>query len=141
MDKMGRVVSTSGKYAKVEVIRSSACGEKCSSCKGGCTKNASYIQVENTANAQPSQFVMLQVDTKTVMGAAFFAYILPLIMLIVGIAVGTFIFSKLRLPFPSELFTFFIGMAFMTLSYGMVRYFDSSYKSKEKIKYHIAKIV
>jgi len=141
MDNIGRVVSTRGEYAKIEVIRSSACGEKCGSCKGGCTKTATYIDVVNTAGAQPSQFVMLEIDTRTVMGAAFLAYILPLIMLIVGIAVGTYSYSKLRLDFPSELFALIIGIIFLILSYRIIRYFDSKYKSDEKIKYHIAKIV
>ena len=141
MDNIGRVVSTCGEYAKIEVIRSSACGEKCGSCKGGCTKTATYVDVVNTAGAQPSQFVMLQVDTKTVMGAAFLAYILPLIMLILGITAGTLIYSKLGTNLPSELFALIIGLIFMTLSYGIVRYFDLQYKSQGKIKYHIAKIV
>lgn len=141
MEQMGRVVSTSSKYAKIQVVRSSACGDKCGSCKGGCAKTSTYIQVENTVNAQPSQFVMIKIDTKTVMGAAFLAYTLPLIMLLIGMATGAFIFSKLDLTIPFELFIFIIGMVFMILAFGIVRYIDSRYKSQEKIKYRIAKII
>lgn len=141
MENKGRVVSTNGKYAKVEVVRSSACGDKCGSCKGGCSKNATYINVENTAHAQPSEFVMLEIDTKTVMGAAFLTYILPLIMLIGGIIAGTAIYTNLSLGLPSEIFALLTGISFMIFSYFIVRFFDSRFKSQDKVKYHIAKII
>ncbi|QEK13344.1 SoxR reducing system RseC family protein [Crassaminicella thermophila] len=141
MEKIGRIISTNGNVAKIEILRTSACGEKCSSCKVGCSKTGMYIDVENTVGATPSQFVKVKVETKIVMKVAFLVYIVPLFMLIVGIVSGSYIHQLLGVTFSAELFSFLLGMIFMGLSYGVVRKFDQIYKSKEKIKYEIIKIL
>lgn len=141
MEKIGRVVNTRGNIAKIEILRTSACGEKCSSCKGGCSQTGMYIDVENTVGAAPSQFVKVKVETKTVMKAAFLAYIVPLFMLIVGIVSGSYIHPLLGFTFPAELFSFLLGMIFMGLSYFIVKIFDRIYQSKGIIKYEMIKIL
>ncbi|WZL73996.1 SoxR reducing system RseC family protein [Clostridiaceae bacterium 35-E11] len=141
MEKIGRVVHISGSIAKIEMLRTSACGEKCSSCKGGCSKTGLYIDVENTLGAVPSQFVKIKVETKTVMKAAFLAYIVPLFMLIVGIVSGSYLHPLLGLAFAAELFSFLLGVIFMTLSYGIVKIFDRIYQSRGIIQYEMIKIL
>lgn len=141
MENIGRVVSTSGKYAKIEVVRVSACGEKCGSCKGGCTKVVTYVEAENSIGATPSQFVTLKMDTNLVMKAAFLAYVLPLIMLIFGIGIGMYVFPKVTISLPQEIFSLILGVILMTLSYVFIRIKDRKLKSENTLSYNIERIL
>lgn len=139
MEKIGQVVTTDNDMAKVEIRRASACGEKCGSCSGGCSSTGIYIDAENVANAKPGQFVKIEVETGTVMKAAFLAYAVPLFMLVIGVISGSYIHRGLGLNISSELFSFLWGMLLMILSYGGIKAFDRSYKSQNRIKYKITK--
>ncbi|PAB58610.1 SoxR reducing system RseC family protein [Anaeromicrobium sediminis] len=141
METIGRVVSTNNEFAKIEVMRTSACGEKCSSCGGGCSKTGMYIDVKNTLNAKSSQFIKVEIETKTIMKAGFLVYILPLFMLIIGAVSGYYIHGLFNMTFPSDLFSLLLGVLFLGLSYGIVRIFDRNYNSKGKIQYKMTKIL
>ncbi len=141
MEKIGQIVTVAGDKAKIEVKRVSACGEKCGSCGGGCKSTGIYIDANNSMGAGPGQFVKVEMATNTVMKAAFMAYVFPLIMLIIGVILGSYIYPTLMLPLSSDSFSFILGLILMVLAYCVVRLFDNHYKSHGKINYKVTKIL
>ncbi|MEE0944866.1 MAG: SoxR reducing system RseC family protein [Clostridia bacterium] len=83
MRKTG-IVKTNGEQAEVAIIRESSCGENCASCKGGCTPSETIIVAENKLGAEVGDKVVLEMQDKNALTAAFIAYIIPLIVLIVA---------------------------------------------------------
>lgn len=141
MEKIGQIISTDGKIAIVEVKRSSACGEKCGSCSGGCSSTGIYVDAENRINGKQGQLVKIEIETKTIMKAAFLAYTLPLIMLVIGVVSGSYVHGFLGLSISTEVFSFLFGLALMLIAYGVVKFFDIAYASQNKIEYTITKIL
>lgn len=141
MEKIGRVVSTKGNTAKLEIKRASACGEKCGSCSGGCSSTGTFIEVDNSLKAAPGQLVKIETETSVVMKAAFWAYIFPLFMLITGIILGTNIYKSFNLNIPSEVFSIILGGSFMLISYAVLKSIDKNINSKNIIKHRITKIL
>ena len=139
MENIGKVVETIDNFAKLEVRRASACGEKCSSCKGGCSTTGIYVNVENTINAKSGDFVKIETETKSIMKVAFIVYLFPLFMLILGIFSSSFIYNQFNITFSSEIFSFLIGLLFMSISYIIIRVIDSIYKAKGVLQYKIIK--
>ncbi|SHJ71531.1 SoxR reducing system RseC family protein [Tepidibacter formicigenes] len=140
MENIGKVIETKDNFAKLEVRRASACGEKCSSCKGGCSTTGIYVNVENTLDAKPGDFVKIETETKSIMKVAFIVYLFPLFMLILGIFSSFFIYKQFNIRFSSEVFSFLVGLLFMGISYIIIRIIDFIYQSKGKLQYKIIKI-
>ncbi len=68
------------KWAEVEVRRSSACGEACASCSGGCAKRVLHVTAFNKAGAKPGDSVIIESETSRIVSLAFLVYILPLVV-------------------------------------------------------------
>ncbi|OJV65632.1 MAG: hypothetical protein BGO41_07285 [Clostridiales bacterium 38-18] len=110
MYKNGTVVSIADKMAVIEVIRTSACGENCASCKGGCQTNGILVKVENTLEAQKGDIVRIDADTKRVLKFSSVFYLIPLVFLMVGI-LGTSVFLK-----GSDLVSLLVGTLLLAIS-------------------------
>lgn len=83
MRKTG-IVKTVGEITEVAIIRESACGENCANCKGGCTPGETVIIAENELGAEIGDRVILEIQDKNAITAAFIAYIIPLVVLLVA---------------------------------------------------------
>ncbi|WFD09665.1 SoxR reducing system RseC family protein [Tepidibacter hydrothermalis] len=139
MENVGRVIETKDNFAKLEVRRASACGEKCSSCKGGCSTTGIYINIENTINAKSGNFVKIETETKSIMKIAFIVYLLPLFMLILGIFSSSFIYNQFNITFSSEVFSLLVGLLFMGISCIIIKLVDLMYQSKGTLQYKMIK--
>ena len=72
-------------YAEVYVERISACGKSCASCSGGCTdKRIISVRAFNSVQAKPGEHVIIESDTKGVMGAALLVYVVPILFFFVA---------------------------------------------------------
>ncbi|MEJ8554210.1 SoxR reducing system RseC family protein [Tepidibacter sp. Z1-5] len=139
MENIGKIIETKDNFAKLEVRRTSACGEKCSSCKGGCSTTGIYINIDNTINAKPGDFVKIETETKSIMKVAFIVYLFPLFMLILGIFSSSFIYKQFNITFSSEIFSFLVGLLFMGVSYIIIKIIDLMYQSKGTLQYKMIK--
>lgn len=90
MRKTG-IVKTVGANAEVAIIRESSCGENCASCKGGCTPSETIIVAENKLGAEVGDKVVLEMQDKNALTAAFVAYIIPLIALIAASGIVSYL--------------------------------------------------
>lgn len=80
MDQIGQVVEIQGKTALVRVRRTSACGENCSSCGGGCKPTSSTLKAVNGLDAKVGDMVKVEMNPGAYVLLAFVGYILPIII-------------------------------------------------------------
>ena len=88
MDQIGQVVELQGKSAVVRVRRTSACGENCASCGGGCTPTSTTLKAVNGLNAKVGDMVKVEMSSGAFVLLAFIGYILPIIIAIVAYMVA-----------------------------------------------------
>ena len=76
--------------AEVEVTRRSACGHDCAKCGGcgGLETQTLYVTARNHAHASVGDRVLLEGETKQVLGFAVLVYLLPLVLFFVGYGIG-----------------------------------------------------
>lgn len=92
MLQRAKVIETRGKWAVVDVYRSSACGENCGgSCDVCKTAHAVRAEAENTIGARAGDIVELESESGKVLGLAFVLYILPLIIAVAAYCGAVFL--------------------------------------------------
>ncbi len=123
MKQVGIVENVNGDMVTVRIKRASACGENCASCKGGCTPTEQIVSARNDAGAKKGDSVVLQMDNKYVLFAAFLVYILPLVALFC-IYAAVFVFTE------KEGVSALLGILAMTAVFAAVRILDKKLKDK-----------
>lgn len=83
MEQIGEVVEIQGKKALVRIQRTSACGENCAQCEGGCKPTSSVVEATNGIFAKVGDTVKIQMNSLAFMSLAFIGYILPIIVCII----------------------------------------------------------
>ena len=123
MLESGTVTQVIGKQAKILIERREACGN-CNACgmMSGSQKNV-VIEVKNTLNAQPGDVVEVNFSGKTSLLSTAIAYMIPFIMLLVGVFLG-YIISEEILHTAAEPTAAITGLIFAGLSFGIVKLFD-----------------
>ncbi len=81
MTGSGRVISTDGQLAVVEISRASACGHDCASC-GACSNPSYTMTVKNPISAKQGDIVSIETPTGAVLKNCFILYILPVLIMI-----------------------------------------------------------
>jgi len=141
MKSLGKVISINENNARVQLKRSSACGDSCGSCKGGCTPTTTVVEVSNEIGAKVGQTVELEMNNKNFMKAVGISYMFPLIMLVTGTLIGYGIYNSLVIKISQEIFSFLVGMFFITISYFIVNRIDKKHRESDKLKITITKIL
>lgn len=96
------------------------------------TPTNTYVEAVNTVGAVPGQNVEIEMNTKIFMNAVILNYVLPLIMLIIGIFAGSSLASILNLNISKDLPGFLLGLVLMAVSYTFVYFIDMNYKKTGK---------
>ena len=89
MEQKGKIVSKEGTNLKVEIIRNSACAGDCDSCKG-CSheKRNVYVDIKDDRNYKEGEIVNLEAKSKWVLVLSAITYIVPVLFMILGYAIG-----------------------------------------------------
>ncbi len=76
--------------AEIEVTRRSACGHDCAKCGGcgGMETQTLYVTARNKAEAGVGERVLIEGETKKVLGLAGLMYMLPIALFFAGYAAG-----------------------------------------------------
>jgi len=140
MIEKAKVISVNGQKAKVQIKRSSACGENCAGCKGGCAPINTYVEAVNTVNAVSGQEVEIEMSTKVFMNAIILNYVLPLIMLIIGIFAGSALVDGWNLSISGDFLGILLGFGLMAISYTLTYFIDKQYKKNGKVRFMIKRV-
>lgn len=134
MLEKARVVEIKEGKVKAEIRRATACGESCGSCKGGCAPSNTYVDVANSMNAKLGDYIEIEMSTKTFLTAVVLTYGIPLVMLFIGIFLGS---VWLR----SDIASVVLGFSLMALSYLVVSRKDQRLKKEEAIHFKMTRIL
>lgn len=140
MKQIGFVKRVYGDKVELEVRRVSGCGESCKGCSGSCNTPSHIISLPNKVNAKAGDYVEIQAKTKNIMKYTAIAYIIPLVMLISGILIGTKIFKTLQIS-NYELLSFLTGIVFLVISYFIVKIVDKKIEKKGENAMEIFKVL
>ncbi len=122
MLQTGIIAKQNGSLAEVEITRSSACGESCASC-GLCPGQTSQVLAVNSAGAKTGDTVIIDMEDKKVLGAAFLVYIVPVITLIAGYFISDALFH-------SEGLAILTGFIFLAVTFIVLMRLDRRLKRK-----------
>lgn len=75
--------------ATVFLLRQSACSGDCHSCGGcGAVREELFVRADNPIGAKVGDLVTIETETKTILGAAFLVYLVPIILFFLGCWIG-----------------------------------------------------
>ncbi len=120
----GRVLSTDGSLAVVEISKSSACGHDCASC-GACSNPSYTMTVRNPVSAREGDVVIIESPTAAVLKNCFMLYILPVFLLIGAVLLGEI--------FALGAYGIFVYMIFFVSWLLLIRRRNRSHKSVDVI--------
>jgi len=128
--------------ALVKTVRSSAC-ESCSarhSCSGQ-DAGGSEMEVEaiNVADAAVGDRVQIAIESKTLLSAAFLLYVLPIVAMAIGAAVGDDWGPKMG--YDATLTSIVLGMGAFAAAFCIVRWYANRKASGNAYRPRITRIV
>lgn len=130
MDGVGFVKAIDGDFMELEFRRISGCGGGCKTCSSHCDVPAHTVKLKNNINAKVGDFVEVEAQTKKILKYALVVYIIPLIFLVSGVALGVNYFKAIGNE-SYELFGMLIGAIFLGLSLLIVKFIDKRVEKKE----------
>ncbi len=134
MEEIGKVVGVKGNLARVEMAVKGAC-ECCAArviCRPGGDKM--YTEALNEAGAEVGQMVKVDMAPRSAMEAAFLLFILPVVMLVLGLIV----FRRLG---SGELFGVLGGLLFLGLYFLVLRFVDRVLSRRRRYRPVVREIV
>ena len=119
MQKSGKIIEKNGNEVVVEFKRTSACGN-CKACKT--FEDASYatIHIKTTSTANIGDTIDISISDKQFVLSSLMFYGLPLIGLIIGALVGTFVANIFEIE-PDGFIAFGGAIFFMCMAFFVVR--------------------
>lgn len=122
--QVGIVKKADKKSVTVEIARATSCGENCASCKVGCSGTGHVVQLENTINARVGDMVKIQAGGTSVVGSAAFVYLLPVVMMVVGMVYGNIFMQRFYPGIDADAMGLLFGLAALIVFYFLLKTLD-----------------
>jgi len=119
----GKVIELKGNNAVVELTRSEAC-KTCGICHMGAEPKKMLTEALNLAHAEIGDSILIELEPKRTLIASFTVYILPLVFLVSGYLLGSFLSSNLLQQQFAEAGGIIIGFIGFITSYLLIRKID-----------------
>ncbi|HCX64099.1 MAG TPA: sigma E factor regulator [Eubacteriaceae bacterium] len=119
MKEVGIIQKVDGKRAKVSIQRHAACGD-CGACQVGQEKMTMETTALNPINAVVGDRVEVEMPFKNVLSAAMIAYGIPLVMFLVGSAIGFYWLGSITGSSQHPVHAFLTGIAFTLATYLLI---------------------
>jgi len=129
MNELGEVVELKGNIACVKFVRSSACGS-CTACGMSGDKQEITIEVINTKSAEVGQMVDVQIDSKKALFSSAVAYVFPLVMLVIGVALGYVLAKNNIIMSDADMLGAILGIGFTAISFLIIKLLEKFFKKK-----------
>lgn len=140
MDQVGIVKEVKGSDVVLEVRRVSACGTHCASCSAACEVPPHMLTMANLVNAKIGDIVEIKGESRQILKYTFLIYIVPLVFLVLGIALGNGYFKGMGYE-NYELLSFLTGIVGLAVSYLILKLIDNSVAKKNEVVLSITKIL
>ena len=117
---------------KVEMKKNAAC--KTCGAKSNCfglSKEIRHITVNDPIGAKVGQLVKLKLDAKDKVMASVFLFIVPLVLLVSGYFLGSFLASEMGKTASSQTWGVLSGMIFFALSFFILKLINRHYEKHE----------
>ncbi|MEA4920588.1 MAG: SoxR reducing system RseC family protein [Clostridiaceae bacterium] len=132
MKQTATVVTIEKDTALVDVVRQSACGGDCGSCKGcGTAGQFIRVRVKNTMGAKEGDTVILETATRSIFKSAYIAYISPVVLMV----------AFYLLPVGSEPFKIAASFAGLLIGVGICYFYSKRLEAKGSARAEITEIV
>lgn len=131
MKQCGVITQVKDTTAKVLMQRHSACGS-CKGCRLGQEDMKMEIEAINGIHADVGQWVEVNMEEQNVLLAAFIAYVIPLLSLVVGILLATVVLSSIIFRGNIEVYAALTGLVFMFGSYYGIRKKENKFRNNRK---------
>lgn len=119
-------------YVEISVPRKSACGHDCEECAGcGMTGAAIHARAKDPIGAEPGDKVVVESETKKLLGVVALVYVLPLIAFLLGYFLTDGIAEGVR---------YAIAVAAAVLAFLPCVFFDRYAKRHELLTYTIVRL-
>ncbi|MBF0302498.1 MAG: SoxR reducing system RseC family protein [Desulfamplus sp.] len=123
--KEGIITETSGSMAWVKTTRSKSC-DSCES-RDSCGEHSKIedmtIHVENSLNASTGDRIVVGLKTAPLLKITFLLYIFPIILMMVGAAIGEVI--AIRLNMDKSIISMFFGLICFIISFLIIRFINN----------------
>lgn len=142
MEQVGVIKKTTGNMAVVEVIRFSGCGGNCKSCGGSCSAESATLTVtiKNDIGAKEGDLVEIKARPKKILKYTFIVYMIPFIMLLMGIFIGVNYFQSIGKS-NYEILGIGVGMVFLAASFVIMRVVDNYINRRDENPLEITRIL
>lgn len=137
MIESGEVIEIEGQIAKVKFLRTSACG-KCKICGFKEGDAEVVIETKNTLGAKVHDRVEISVAPGNILKASAYAYIFPLVMLIIGLVAGYLVGNAVRIFVNPEIFSALCGIVLTAVSFIVIKITEPYLK--KRIKNHFSMV-
>lgn len=124
---------------EVKLMRNSACGH-CHECSYGDDSKDVRITVTDTLGAEKGDIIEINLGDRNVLKAAFIAYTIPLIALLLGIFGTNSFFNYLNYN-NAEQISAIVGIVFMSITYIIIRKFDKKFRDSNEYLANSVKII
>ncbi len=122
MEESGTVVAVDGGTAHVRLLRRATC-DKCGMCGMG-KQPEIMVEVPNTAGAKSGDEVRLAVESGSLLRAAVAVYVIPLLALLAGYLILSFLLGGVATGTPREALAITGGFLALGLSFLWLRRYD-----------------
>jgi len=142
MEETGIVLETDGSTAKVKMMRSGGC-EACSA-SGSCkavSDSDNVITVANKIGATVGRHVIIEISSGVFLKATFLTYMLPVVMLFVGAALGGKYGPGIYSGMPADFWQATVGILFFGLAIVIIRVYDRILSRDKELMPVITKIL
>lgn len=141
MEQIGFVRKVYDNKVEVEVRRVSGCGGNCGSCKASCAESAIMtILLNNDVGAKEGNLVEIKAKSNKILKYTLIVYMIPFIMLVLGIAGGVSYFKSLGMT-NYEFLGFGTGIISLAISFLILKIIDRNIVKKEGNPLEITRII
>ncbi|MDH7500210.1 MAG: SoxR reducing system RseC family protein [candidate division NC10 bacterium] len=137
MSEQGKIIGFQGSRMLVEMPRLRACA-RCGICMHGEDQATMTLELETPGDARIGDQVILELRPKLILQAAAFAYGLPIVGIVLGALLGSYLSPS---PSSGEVFTLIGAGAGLVIGLLLSIYLDRTWGRKGRFEPHIVRIM
>lgn len=127
MSEIGQIIEKKDDYVVVLLERKDACG-KCNACTAGIESKDMFLEASNPFDAQEGDIVGVSLAQSNFLLAVVIMYVLPLVAMLIGLGVGSFVGGTLDLN--QEIMALIFGLVFLVIAFLIIKGNERHFKTQ-----------